>query len=149
MRPGDAYWTLVSPIWNTVSIYEKPENFCKQFADAPVKARTLLAVHWCQSEVCNGGFHQFFWNGTGILAPEAVDSFRSIGMPLTAALVEQAMQWFGEPYPRQRRIRMQKLDPFPDKKQFRPLDDEFFHLWQTENGGFLAAADAYALSAPN
>jgi hypothetical protein len=149
MRPGDAYWPLVSPIWNAVSNFERPETFCKEFVDVPVKARTLLAVHWCQSEVCNGGFHQFFWNSTGILAPEATDSFRSIGMPQTALLVKQAMQWFGEPYPRQRKVRKQQLDAFTDKKQFDFLDNDFFSFWKTENGGFLAAADAYALSASN
>jgi Domain of unknown function (DUF4375) len=28
----------------------------------------------CQSEVCNGGFDQFFYNGTGVLAPEAAET---------------------------------------------------------------------------
>ncbi|WP_369973953.1 DUF4375 domain-containing protein [Polaromonas sp. SP1] len=33
-------------------------------------SRHLFAVHWCQSEICNGGFMQFFANSTGVLAPE-------------------------------------------------------------------------------
>jgi hypothetical protein len=147
MKPEEPYKSLVKPIWNSVSIYENPEVFGKQFADAPVRARTLLAAHWCQSEVCNGGFHQFFWNPTGILAPEAADSFRAIGMPQTACLIDLGMKWFGEPYPRQRKDRRHKLDDVPGTRQFRPLDDEFFEYWKVENGGFLAAANAYALSA--
>ncbi|WP_075091299.1 DUF4375 domain-containing protein [Planctomyces sp. SH-PL14] len=31
----------------------------------------LALVSWCDTEVCNGGFHQFFLNSTGMVAPEA------------------------------------------------------------------------------
>jgi hypothetical protein len=143
MRPGDAYWEIVRPVWNAISICNL-QRFQQEFAEAPLIARTLFAVHWCQSEVCNGGFYQFFYNSTGILAPEASASFQTIDMPQTASVVVQAMNWFGQPYPRRRRDRVQRLEAVEGKKQFRPLDEEFFRLIETENGGFLAAADAYA-----
>ena len=146
MNPGEAYWLLVRPIWNAVSISNGPEKFNEEFAEAPLIPRTLFALHWCQSEVCNGGFHQFFWNSTGVLAPEAAIAFETIGMPKTASLVKQGMDWFDNPYPRQTRTRRQKLTLIDRKTQFRGLDDEFFLLWRSENGGFLKAADAYALS---
>jgi hypothetical protein len=153
MKPGDAYWKLVKPIWSTIFIGDTVDKFNKSFAEAPLAARTLFAAHWCFSEVSNGGFHQFFYNSTGVLAPEAVDSFRALGMPQTASVAEKAMEWFGHPYPRERRIRLQQIEAATGSKkyrswqQFRPLDEEFCRLMRSENGGFLTAADTYALHA--
>lgn len=96
------YWKLVEPIWDTVSIYDGGEAFLEQFAVAPQPSQVLFAAHWTQSEVLNGGFGQYFSNSTGVLAPEAVWAFRVLGMPRTAAAVEQAMAFFGSPYPRER-----------------------------------------------
>lgn len=60
----------------------------------------MFAGHFCQSEVCSGGFEQLFWNPTGVLAPEAVEGFREIGLPQLAALIESAIDLLGPPYPR-------------------------------------------------
>ncbi|MEX2140763.1 MAG: DMP19 family protein [Pirellulales bacterium] len=149
MKPGELYWSLVDPIWDAISIYDGEEVFLKQFEACPVAQRTLFAAHWCQSEVRNGGFHQFFGNSTGVLAPEAASSFQCIGMPKTAALVSQAMLWFGPTYPRDREVRDKKLAKYEsehpeDWDPFEELDDQFFELIENENGGFDAAADMYA-----
>ncbi len=144
------YWKLVDPICEAVSIYDGPEVFLHQYAAVPEASRVLFAAHWCQSEICNGGFDQFFFNSTGVLAPEAVEAFRKLGMPKVAALVEQAMSLFGPIYPRDRANRFDALDTIrkaSDKKAgaFGKLDDLFFILIESENGGFEAAADAYAV----
>lgn len=144
-----SYWTLVDPICETVSIYDGPEVFLQQYAAAAEASRVLLAAHWCQSEIRNGGFDQFFFNSTGVLAPEAVEAFRKIGMPQVAALIEQAMSLFGPGYPRDRAARCDALDAMCDASDkdggpFDNLDDSFFALIGSENGGFEAAADAYA-----
>jgi Domain of unknown function (DUF4375) len=142
------YWRLVEPIWQSVSIYQGPDTFLRQFNAAPQQARTLLAAHWCQSEVCNGGFLQFFYNPTSVLAPEASEAFRAIGMPLTAEVVAKAAAWFGAEYPREREQRMARLAPFHPRKRgtdpFESLDTEFFRLLDKESGGFITAANQYA-----
>ena len=143
------YWTLVDPIWEAVSIYDGPEVFLLQYTAAPEASRVLLAAHWCQSEICNGGFEQFFFNSTGVLAPEAVEAFRKIGMPQIASLIERAMSVFGTIYPRDRAARCAALDDIcgasqNDGEAFGDLDDSFFVLIESEKGGFEAAADAYA-----
>ncbi len=146
------YWDLVDPIWETVSIYDGPDVFLQQYADSPEASRTLFAAHWCQSEICNGGFDQFFSNSTGVLAPEAVEAFRKIGMPQIAALVDQAMSTLGPKYPRDRDEREDAIeaawDAFGDNESgpFGKLDELFFKLIKTENGGFREAADTYATS---
>lgn len=146
------YWDLVDPIWETVSIYDGPDVFLQQYADSPEVSRTLFAAHWCQSEICNGGFDQFFSNSTGVLAPEGVEAFRKIGMPQIAALVEQAMAALGPTYPRDRSEREDAIEAAWDAcgdnegGPFGDLDELFFKLIKTENGGFGEAADTYATS---
>jgi Domain of unknown function (DUF4375) len=144
------YWDLVDSIWEKVSIYDGPDVFLEQYAESPEPSRVLFSAHWCQSEVCNGGFEQFFYNSTGILAPEAAEAFRKIGMPQIAVLIEQAMSLFGSNYPRDRSERDLALyvicmAPADDEDgPFSKLDQSFFDLIETENGGFESAADAYA-----
>jgi hypothetical protein len=70
MEAGDLYWTMIEPHWKRVTIYEGGDPFLREYARTPETARNLLSAHWCQSEVCNGGLHQFFFNPTGVLAPE-------------------------------------------------------------------------------
>ena len=149
MRSGELYWSLVDKIWDDISIYDGPEIFLSQFKSAPEVHRNLFAAHWCQSEVWNGGLHQFFSNSTGVLAPEAAAAFTILQMPELSAVLLEAMQWFGPQYPRAREIREGTLAAFAaenpdDWDPFNELDDRFYDLIETENRGFVAAADAYA-----
>jgi hypothetical protein len=94
-----SYWSLVEPVWDAISIYDGPEEFLAQFGAANAVSRTLFAAHWCQSEVQNGGLHQFFHNSTGVLAPEAAAAFDALEMPKTADVVRSAISWFGLEFP--------------------------------------------------
>jgi hypothetical protein len=80
MKPGDRYSSAIEPYWREVSIYDGPSVLARDLGRVPEAIGHLLSAHWCYSEVCNGGFHQFFYNPTGVLAPEAVTGFRAIGM---------------------------------------------------------------------
>ncbi len=120
----------------------------------------LYAAHFCQSEVCNGGFTQFFWNSTGVLAPEAVEGFIAIGQPQVADVIQRAMNILGSPFRRDRAARWSALDTLRnehDKGQdlagrprykkidsFGKLEREFYSLLVSEAGGFENAANAYA-----
>jgi Domain of unknown function (DUF4375) len=144
------YWDLVDPIWEKISIYGSPDVFLEQYAASPEASRVLFAAHWCQSEICNGGFEQFFSNSTGILAPEGAEAYRKIGMPQTAALIEKAMSLFGASYPRDRDEREDALEACwgaaedDESGPFGSMDEAFFGLIETEGGGFGVAANAYA-----
>jgi hypothetical protein len=148
-RNAQGYWALLEPIWEKVSIYDRVEVFESQFNLAPNASRTLFAAHWCQSEVRNGGLHQFFTNSTGVLAPEAIVAYEALGMPKVAAVLRAAVAWFGPIYPRERDAREALLDTYENEnpEQWNPferLDDQFFELIDEENGGFRKAADGYA-----
>jgi hypothetical protein len=136
------YWTVVEPVWNLIDISNE-KVFLETYGAAPRTARLLYATHFCQSEVCNGGFHQFFWNSTGVIAPEAVDGFQEIGQRQIASLVLKAMKLFGDDYPRDRAERQTRLTDV-SKISLDSLDQMFYALIESEAGGFTAAADLYA-----
>jgi hypothetical protein len=159
MEPGEKYWSVLDPIWDKINI-DTPETFAQTFGEVTRSVGLLYAAHFCQSEVCNGGFTQFFWNSTGVLAPEAVDGFIAIGQPQVADVLQRAMNMLGSPFRRDRAARWSALDTLRDEhdKQwgsagspryknidsFRRLERELYSLRGSEAGGFENAADAYA-----
>ena len=148
MKPGERYWARVEKVWDAISIYDGPDVFLSQFGAASVVARNLFVGHWCQSEVNNGGHHQFFFNSTGVLAPEAIAAFRTIGLPDIASVVEKAASKLGSPYPRARHVRQLQLDLLTGSNKkphevFAEFDDTFYAIWKGGDA-WDALADAYA-----
>ena len=148
MSNDEAFWNAITDVDAAVSIYGGPAQFVQEFAAVPSKAGHLFASNWCQTEVCNGGFRQFYANSTGVLAPEAAEAFKQMGMPATAAVVIEANTWFGYVYPRHRQARELALKTYetmhPESSgPFDKLDAAFFRLLSSENGGFDTAAKAY------
>ncbi|WP_091384241.1 DMP19 family protein [Microbulbifer marinus] len=146
---SESYWRFVEPIWHTVSIYDGGEVFLQEFRKATEKQRHLYATHWAQSEIMNGGLGQFFSNSTGVLAPEAVEGFKAIGMPNCASSLLGAMELFGNEYPRDRDTRDQLLEDFFDKygDEENPMDVYEVAIaeeLEEESGGFEVAANNYA-----
>lgn len=148
-RPGAAAWRLIEPHWEAVSIYDGPIVFQEGFEKLPEPARHLFAVWWCDSEICNGGFHQFFSNSTGVLAPEALKGFRAIGLQECAELVEAAIDKFHTSYPRDRGVRHAALQaielPGEKREQWDPfydLDDKYYAAKEREN--FEGRLDEFA-----
>jgi Domain of unknown function (DUF4375) len=134
------YWKIVAPFWDLINISDGPEAFRSTYDSAPRISGLMFAAHFCQSELCNGGFRQLLSNSTGVLAPEAVEGFRQIGQPQVAAVVESAMELLGPAYPRGRNEREERLSHLP-KGALDVLDEKFFSLIESEAGGFEKAAD--------
>ncbi len=135
------YWSIVEPVWDVIDI-SRPDIFTQTFGSVPRASGLLFAAHFCQSEICNGGFHQFFWNSTEVLAAEAVEGFHEIGQHQVAALIEKAMSLFGSGYPRDRKERQTRLEQV-SRSSLDALDDLFYSLIDSEAGGFTVAADRY------
>lgn len=149
LRPGEHYWMVVEPIWRSISIYQGPEVFLRQFRTVRPEVGHLFAAHWCQSEVRNGGLHQFFSNSTGVLAPEAVEAFRAIGLYEWTKILEEAMAYFGHPYPRDQDERLRILSRARRKKRtewdpFYQLDERFYRWLHAASDRWEPAADRYA-----
>ena len=149
------YWELVEPYWKTVNIYDAPVEFLRTFAAVPPNVQTLVAAHWCESEVSNGGLHQFFSNPTGVLAPEAALAYRALGVPELARILDEAIAFFGREYPRDQgaRIAARTGHKGVAREQWNPfsqLDERFYEAAGSAGGQFqkdrlFLAMDDYAI----
>lgn len=97
----DSYWEVVEPLFSVIQ-FDRPEAFFNSITPLPRSSVLLFAAHMCLAEVYNGGFLQLFWNNTGLIVPEGIEGFLSIGMPGMAGLLREAARPLGEPYPRDR-----------------------------------------------
>jgi hypothetical protein len=163
-----SYWTAIEPIWDTVNFYDGEETYLISIEPLDRRLVLLYAAHFAYSEICNGGFQQFYWNPTGTIAPETIEGYRLIEMPELAALVERSSALLESPYPRGCQLRQRVLlrvsgcgeldsksaDNFSKLYEvsgkdgapinWRALNKSFYHLAETENGGFVATANRYA-----
>jgi hypothetical protein len=149
--PGAGYWGVLEPYWEKIDIYRGPDVFLRTYSLTPPVVRDLFAAHFCESEVSNGGLHQFFINPTGVLAPEARDAFERVGFRVTAAVLAEAMAFFGNPYPREQEIRATRLEAIPGKTRekwdpFLALTEQFYKTLGPKHTPFFNALDSYALS---
>ncbi|MCA9457705.1 MAG: DUF4375 domain-containing protein [Nitrospira sp.] len=150
-EPGLVYWRVLEPIWDQVSIYNGADTFLTGFTQLSEIQQHLFAAHWCQSEVRNGGFHQFFSNPTGVLAPEAVRAFAVIGLVEAAEVLTRALRFFGAHYPRDQSVRLLMLRSLVGQQRsewdpFYALDPEFYRVIDSSSGRFARLADVYAES---
>jgi Domain of unknown function (DUF4375) len=145
------YWAILEPYWEQIDIYEGGAHFLETYLSVPAVARVLAAAHWCDAEVTNGGFLQFFQNPTGVLAPEAVAAFDAIGLGDVGAIVQDAMSFFGARYPREQQDRLRALPDIGSigSDPFEALDRRFyaacaFDLKDPDSGRIYDALDVYA-----
>jgi hypothetical protein len=153
-KPGELYWSRIEPYWLGLneSWDHGPTHFLRALHDVPERVQHLYAAHWCQSEVCNGGLHQFFFNTTGLLAPEAAVGLSKIGANELADIVTEAQSFFGATYPRDRLERVAKLPEIEGRRRaewnpFGELDDKFYAWLDAEKDRWDLMADRYASDA--
>ncbi len=151
-KPGELAWSIIEPYWISLNEtwLDDPASFLERLQTVPVKVGHLYAGNWCVSEVGNGGLYQFFYNTTGILAPEAVAGFRAVGLTECEQAVSEAMEFFSSPYPRNRPLRLAQLPDSEGRKRkdwdpFQELDERFYDC-TSEKDCWERAADRYALS---
>lgn len=146
METFDSIWPTSDVPSHCISIYDGTDVFLRDFSTAGPVHETPFAAYWPQAEILKGGLNQFFGNSTGVLAPEAVEAYKILGMPQLAAALQDAMDWFGVPYPRERVSRKVRLEEFAASHEFDPfdaMDDKIVELICEESSGLEAAALGY------
>jgi len=152
-KAGERYWDLISPYWLPLNeSWNRGVNaFLSESRKVPGPVIHLYAGHWCQSEVNNGGLCQFFVNTTGLLAPEALQALRTLGLLEWFAVLSEAISYFGDPYPRERAARLKML---PEGERghkaadpFVALDDRFYTSRDAARDHWERTADEYAATA--
>jgi hypothetical protein len=61
------------------------------YGDLSTPERVFLVIWELESEVNNGGFHQYFHNSSGALAPHVVGALKTIGAQAMAGIVQRAL----------------------------------------------------------
>jgi hypothetical protein len=168
----ESYWEILKPFFEAIDTGGSTEAYAASLGKVPRAVVLLYATHMCLAEVHNGGLLQFFWNSTGIVAPETIEGFAAIGMPKLGSLVKQAASLLGDPYPRDRDARWDALlaasDCSPEYLErlfakaegfylafaeateslgFEALNKSISETANTENGGFQERATCYAREA--
>ena len=101
--PGKLAWLAIEPVWKSFEESDEPAAIDAQLDCLTAGQRALLAIHWCISEVSNGGFDQFFANPAGGLAQEAREGFVRVGNEVFASILDQVMAQFPQERPSRRR----------------------------------------------
>jgi N-acetylmuramoyl-L-alanine amidase len=139
-------WLLI----NNVNPFESwdAQGFHPERSRWPRDVQLLWATSYGKADIENGGFHQFFGNGTGTFAPEMQECLERMGLHESADLVKRAMLVFGQPYPRSQEARRQFLERIPGNRReeydpFQALDEPFYASLKAGGLSFGARADKW------
>ncbi|HWG47925.1 MAG TPA: DUF4375 domain-containing protein [Gemmataceae bacterium] len=149
--PGDDCERVVIPLYKVFHaryMEEGVPGVLEWLAELPVQVRYLFTAHACWIDAFPSGLLLFYHLSHGILAPEAVDGFRALGMPECAETLAEANAVFGPEFPRELQVRNQLLK-LPGSEEFRDFtahDERFFAALEREEGadGFMEVVDRYA-----
>lgn len=95
------------------------------------EAKTVYFAWWCDAEIHNGGFDQFFFNSSGDHTKETMEALKIIGASVSYSLFEKAVKWFPNSTPdADRERRWKQMEPFEESEEFEDaldeLDTEFY-----------------------
>jgi hypothetical protein len=131
-------WAVIEPMWNQLRTPYEPDPRLQQ---ATAGQRALYALHWLWSEVNNGGFHQYFWNPTGMLADQALQGARRLGAAAYAELVAEAITtvFGGADVPQDQSSRRRALEEMTSEQRHRldAVDRRFCALLEEQPLGAL------------
>ena len=116
----------------------------------PRNVQLLSGMDYGKSDIDNGGFHQFFYNSTGVFAPEMVEWCERSGLEDVARVIREAMSTLSDgEYPRSRADRHDALARFPVRSNregldpFYKLDEKFYALLSNNGSRYDDAADKW------
>ena len=132
-------WTRIHAVEFPFDCWEE-DGYYPERSTLPRDVQLLIGMMYGKSDIENGGFHQFFTNSTGRLAPEMVEWCERSNLLVAATVIREAMSFFGLHYPRSddlRRTRLHwplpegqgELDEEQDRSEWDPfcrLDDRFY-----------------------
>jgi len=115
---SDLHWPVLQPMWHQLRTPYEPDPRLQQ---ATPGQRAVYALYWLGSETSNGGLHQYFWNPAGMLADEAVQGARRLGLDTYADLLGQAITTVFDraSVPQDQRSRQHALDRLSGERRRR------------------------------
>jgi len=104
-----------------------------EIVSAMSKGFQMMYATWLlEAEVNNGGFHQFFWNHSGLFAKEALEGLKLVGADEHAKLVGKSIAVYESEKPKMDNARRHDtLEAFGEsarESKFDELDSAFYAL---------------------
>jgi hypothetical protein len=114
----DLHWAVLQPMWHQLQTPYEPDPRLQQ---ATPGQRALYALYWLGSEASLGGLQRYFSNPTGMLADEALQGARRLGLSGYADLLAKAITtaFDSSPVPQDQRSRQRALDGLGDEQRRR------------------------------
>jgi uncharacterized protein DUF4375 len=104
----------------------------KRLAPLSRQYRALAVMSEFNDEFRNGGVHQFFYNSSGVLAPDVYDAMIELDMTGQAAIFRRGLDMFGKSYIRDTMRRREVWFSHDDwnewDKKLSALTDDFYAL---------------------
>ena len=129
-----------------MNLTEAFEDACSRFTSdsfesLSLRDQILIAIWGLEADVNNGGFDQYYFNGSGNLAWFAPKALKSIGANRMASIAERANAKFGEAGPSPDRDERQSAlfeITDADEEAWEELDREFY-AYPDDIAGLLVA----------
>lgn len=96
----DRFFFLTRGLRSCLDHYDPPPEVAARLAAMPEPYARIAVVDIFEAEMLNGSVHQFFFNSSGVLAPDVVEALTAMGLPAHAKAVQQGINMFPDPYPR-------------------------------------------------
>jgi Domain of unknown function (DUF4375) len=114
----DLHWVVLQPIWHQLRTPYEPDPRLQQ---ATPGQRALYALYWLGSETSLGGLQRYFSTPAGMLADDAVQGARRLGLSGHADLLAEAITTvFDHPtVPQDQRSRQRALDGLAAERRRR------------------------------
>ena len=124
---------LNQALLDRLQMWGKPDvEAAPALAALPLEQRTLAALSVFNAEFENGGVHQFFYNSSGVIAPEVHAALLEIGLDRQAAIFKKGLDMLPGTYIRDTEKRRDKFFSHsgwsPWDEQLQKLTDEFYAL---------------------
>ena len=132
------WWDVIAPAFDELQTPYEPDP---RLAELTPGQRALYALHWARSEIGNGGFHQYLYNSTGVLANEAQLGAELIAAAEFAELFREVRTLlFGDAFPEEQAGRIGVLEGLSDEalERLEELTDRFYDVMESTDESRLA-----------
>lgn len=111
-------------------VWEKMDDYAPDYPKLNQAEKDFLHISYLQGQVDNGGFDQFFFNGSGDYCYEILESLQRIQAYRTFSIVSSAFQLFPiQPIPNDTRIRRTAMESLDENISYGwdKLDNQFYY----------------------
>lgn len=118
-------YEIIEPLWWSVDIYNGEEKYTSDLSKFSKEQRYVFAINWYLAEVNNGGHDQFYYNSTGIVAEDALQGFKELGLIENYNILKESFVLMGGLPSKDREERQNQLDKL--EPNFEELDNRFYN----------------------